>query len=379
MDIDPHNADFDDSLDRAVREAMRVEIDGQRLASLESFWRAQSLPERRLRRSRLVVAAVAASIALIVAPLWLQRRGQEPEIAHVRQQPSGDTNQTVSTEMPDAEKTAVSDAALSAGRQPTAFERLVFVARSDNEARAAKVAARIDEVIARLVSDTNAKPADALNSSGLQNATAETLLLKRLPAATQIEQAIILRLLAECGSQRSISALLRLARTESMRPQALATIERVAGIGGLAQTVQNSNNGAVRSAIIARLLCADSRPGLLAYLSLVESDTTRDEALAVAKDAPQFPIDELVALLDYSEERVRMAAAVTLGHVNGPETTRRLIERITEQPAKSREAWFALMACRGEMAHDFLAYATRRPKLLGYYNNARVQWAQMIP
>ena len=56
-----------------------------------------------------------------------------------------------------------------------------------------------------------------------------------------------------------------------------------------------------------------------------------------------------------------------------------LITRVTEKPANSPEAWIALMSCRGDMARDFLVYATQRPQLLGYYNNARVRWAQMIP
>jgi hypothetical protein len=69
---------------------------------------------------------------------------------------------------------------------------------------------------------------------------------------------------------------------------------------------------------------------------------------------------------------------MTLGHINGPETTRLLIARITQQPANSAEAWLALMECHGETARDFLAYATRTPQLLGYYNNARVRFGQTI-
>jgi hypothetical protein len=37
----------------------------------------------------------------------------------------------------------------------------------------------------------------------------------------------------------------------------------------------------------------------------------------------------------------------------------------------------ALLACRGELADEFLSYASRRPQFLGQVNHARVQLARM--
>ena len=77
---------------------------------------------------------------------------------------------------------------------------------------------------------------------------------------------------------------------------------------------------------------------------------------------------------------MRIAAALVLGHVNGPEVTNSLIALVTQEAASSpTEAWIALLACRGEQAEEFFAYATRHPQLLGQVNRARVWWARMIP
>ncbi len=70
---------------------------------------------------------------------------------------------------------------------------------------------------------------------------------------------------------------------------------------------------------------------------------------------------------------------MVLSHVNGPEVTNSLIDLVTREPAANTEAWMALLNCRGELARDFLATATFRPRLLGRLNNARAQLAQMIP
>jgi hypothetical protein len=50
-----------------------------------------------------------------------------------------------------------------------------------------------------------------------------------------------------------------------------------------------------------------------------------------------------------------------------------------EAPGGATEAWMALLACRGEKAEAFVAYAARQPEMLGRLNNARVQLTYMIP
>ena len=173
--------------------------------------------------------------------------------------------------------------------------------------------------------------------------------------------------------------LLRLNRPKTIRDDVLATIEQIVGIEDLARVVRTTTDPKVRAALMLRLLTTGSEPGLLGYLSLIRDDATRLEALAVSDKAPQLPIGALLVLLDQNEKWVGFAAALVLGHANGPEVTKLLIARVTEKPANSMETWMALLACRGELAEDFLSYAALRPQLLGHFNSARVRWAQLIP
>jgi hypothetical protein len=218
-----------------------------------------------------------------------------------------------------------------------------------------------------------------LDEAQLKPREVEKAILAKLARADEADQRAILGLLGECGSSRSALALLQLARGDALRAEALATLERVMGQGHLAPLVARSNDRRVRVAMIERLLTVDSAAALRDYLSLVTNPTTAAEALAAAEKCESFPIDELIALLDSNDQAERLSAATVLGHVNGPETTQLLIARVNERPGGSTEAWLALMHCRGQMADEFLGYAASRPELLGYYNNARVRWAQMTP
>jgi hypothetical protein len=69
---------------------------------------------------------------------------------------------------------------------------------------------------------------------------------------------------------------------------------------------------------------------------------------------------------------------MVLGHLNGPRIARLLVDRVTQQPEVGVEAWIAILACRGPVAEEFLAYATRQPQLLSHVNSARVRWARII-
>jgi HEAT repeat protein len=254
----------------------------------------------------------------------------------------------------------------------------MFAARAGIKAQPAVASTTVDTAIREVAADANSDTTGIVASMGVKHANAENLLLRRLPNASPHDRQAIAKLLAVCGSQRSVPALLRVAEKEVAPSGALAAIEQIVGIDGLAQTVGGSKDPTVRSDLMVRLLRAGSQEGLIGFLSLVHNDSTRAEALSIVKGMSEVPIPELITLLDHGDEHVRLAAAVTLGHINGPKTTELLINRVTEQPANSPEAWIALMSCRGDRARDFLAYATHRPQLLGYYNNARVHWAQRI-
>jgi len=376
MKHDDQNLPLDESLDRAIHEALQVNVELERLIRLEYHWLARSRQQHwrgRIQRVAAIAALLATVVALDVA--WNRQAGQPRQPV----ESPGEIVEKLAVDNPTpADNGDVRAIELSAGRPPTAYERLVFNARAGTRPTV-PIAAMLNSAIHQLSLHPDADARPLVDLPGLQQADVETILLRRLSRATDAEQVAILRLLAIRGTQRSVPTLLRLARHDKIREKALSTLGQIVGVGGLPQVVQSTTDPQLRADLMRRLLDAESKPALLGYLSLVRGEATRADALAVADTVPKLPIDELFALLDHPEQPLRFSAALVLGHVDGPEVTRRLIARVTEQPANSREAWMALLACRGKLADEFFAYATRRPQLIGYVNNARVQWSQMIP
>ncbi len=375
-----------DELDQQIRAALHVEPSPEQIARLECFWERQSRADRR-RRMRPAMA-LAASILLAVtlsARLWLPAPTPQPTQT---KQPA--THASVPTAVepsrPDAPPTWADQPsphdALSAGRPPTAYERLFFAVRTGKPVASAQSTmgiATIDRLIQQLTQDPTASAEQLAVSAGLTPANAEMLLLRRLQRSNDDDQRAILQLLVVCGSPASTPALLELGRREAFREQALVTLERIVGVERLADAVAQTTDSHVRRALIRRLLTSGDDLALRGYLSLLHDEATRGEALAVADAVPQLPLTSLLALFEDEEKTVRLSAAMVLGHVNGPEVTKALISLVIQEPSGPTEAWIALLACRGELAEQFLAYATFRPQLLGRVNNARVQLARMIP
>jgi len=366
-------------LDRVIREALKVDADASRLARLEQYWVVQSRRQLWRRRALFMLPAAAAAV-ILVALLIVAKDGesnkQTAETDHILAPIQEDLAPVDEAFADDSESGAHSP---SAGRAPTDYERFVFIARTGVQSNATSLTTKIDEAIEELILNPESDPTRSLESPGIDSSNAETLLLRRLARSDGAEQSAILRLLGVCGTSRSVPAIVRLTGRGADPEEALTTVEQIGGISGLTQVARTTANPKLRPAVITRLLAIDSEEALLAYLSLVRDEATRPIALATADATPGLPIAKLLALLDHDDKPVRLSAAMVLGHVNGPEVTQSLIARVTEKPSEATAAWLALMACRGPMAEEFLAYASRRPQLLGHLNNARVQWAHAIP
>jgi hypothetical protein len=111
------------------------------------------------------------------------------------------------------------------------------------------------------------------------------------------------------------------------------------------------------------------------FLQSLTIESQRQTALAALLETKSPPTDGLFSLLQDDDRATRRLAALALGTRNGPEITRRLIDIVSQQNPRNAEAWLALDTCRGDLAHSFLAEASRQPKLLGYLNAARVRWS----
>ena len=371
-------------LDKQIRAALQVERSAGQLARLECFWQRQSAAQRRRRRIEYTAAlATAVAVGLSVS-IWIWRQGPTHEPLEANRPTdfvpaAPDPNHA---QAPQRVATVVSSddkGSLSAGRPPTTYERFIFgvATRKAGATNRPSAVARIDEVLEQLMRDPRADAEQLAQSSGLMELDAERLLLRRLGRSTDDEKHAVVRLLAVCGTPRSTPQLLRLGQTEAFRDEALATIERIVGIERMADVLVQTGDRSVRAAIFRRLLTADSDPALSLYLSLVGDDAVRDEALAVADAVAQGVLPALLARLDDEDEAVRLSAALVLGRANGPEVTDSLIALVTREAPSPVEAWIALVACRGEQAEEFFAYATRQPLLLGRVNRARMWWARM--
>ena len=159
---------------------------------------------------------------------------------------------------------------------------------------------------------------------------------------------------------------------------AMILVSALSPLGFAQGIVDQTNDPGVRTAVIRRLLTADSEVALRGYLSLVHDPATRAEAFAVADELTNPPLDALLAHLDDDDQIMRVSSALVLGRVNGPKVTQALIDRVMQRPRGQVEAWAALLACRGELAGNFISYASGRPRLLAQVNNAQVQWMQLI-
>jgi hypothetical protein len=368
---DEQNERSGSDLDRVIREALAVGIDPTRVTRLERYWHEQSR-KQALRRRVMYVLPVAAAAFVLVALLVFVKDGEDrspiAQGAKQAESPQGIANEESHASAP------------LAGREPTAYERFVFMARAGTTAPpdSRPLAEKVDELVRQFSLEVNSDAAAAIAAAGISAPQAERLLLRRLSSSSGAEQKAILQLIAACGTSRSIPAVLRSVRQGENQELVLAVVEQIEGVEGLVRVAKQTTDAELRDVIVLRLLKFDSSDAKTAYLMLVRDGTTRDVALAAVDSLTSPPVQELFDSLDHDDQWARVASAIVLAHLNGPEVTQSLINRVLKSPSEATEAWIALMACRGEGAGDFLSYAATAPQLLGHMNSARVQWEQMV-
>ena len=389
-------------LDKLIHDSLQAEPSRQQLARIEDFWREQSKAvtshgTRRLRRfcrPKYWAAAIATTIMVAVATslcLWMQEPSREPVATKLPTpiEPTVSGNKHVGEpKVVVAAESQPKDDSPSAGRPPTAYERIFFAAatRKSVAAEQSSMIAKIDTAIGKLVLDPEDNVEQLAKSLRSTQCDTEGLLLRRLLRSKDDRKRAVMQLLAVCGTRRSTLHLLRLSKREAFRAEALTAVERIVGVEQLAQLASQTDNRHVRAAIYERLLGADSEPALRGYLFLVSSEAYGAEALAAADTVSGPLLQRLLDLLKDKDEGVRLAAAMVLGHANGPEVADALIELVTTKkdppssPAESwnpTEAWIAIMACRSRQTEEFLSYVQCQPKLLGQFNRAMARLAQI--
>lgn len=380
----------DDELDLRLRTALHAEPSAEQLARLEAFWRQRSRADRRRRLAGRVAALAACMAAIVGSAVWMmQSRPIDAPVVAIHEPSPALANDAGShreanpiqppllVEAP-GKPPAMDD--LSAGRPASDYERLMFAinTRGQVQSRQAELNATADVAIEQLVADPDADAALLAEIDQLKDLAIEQRLLDRLPREEPPKQAAIVRLLGACGTPQATAALVALGHDESLRPQIVQALLHTEGVERFAGVARQSKHRDFRTALMARMLAADSDEALRDFLSLVRDQAFSAEALAVADGVEQPPILPLMKLLEDDDKSTRLAAAIVLGHMNGPEVTAALIKLVTDRPSASAEAWVALLACRGESANRFLAVASQEPRWLGHVNNARITWARMV-
>jgi len=332
------DAPWDAALDELVAKSLQVEVDPERVERLTNFWHEQSQRQKILhRRTTWGAGLVAASLLLAGGLVWFAQPGEQPQVVErpkavtpkheperqgekvPQQQPlaGGEVSTPPATnDLSPAEPRRVVVDARSAGREPTALERAMFAARTGRKTQSKPSQERAEPIVAAV------EPIEPA-----------TVVLSRRSPAAEVAQFV---------------ALLRQEPDEAKRQFHLQ-----------------------------QLLAVENETALVAYLSLLRDETINEQALVVAVESKEFPVERLLALLDHEQKQVQWTAASLLATANRCEMTEPLIARINEQPSDSTAAWFTLFTCRCERADEFLAYASQRPQLLGQFNNARLKWQRM--
>ena len=366
----------DTELDQRLRLALQEECSAESVSQLELFWSRQRRAESRRRMLRRC-AAIAASLAALTGVVALLTWDDDRAAPSLVDQEAAPQSPRIRRESPQGSSKGKS---LSAGREPTSYEMLMFTAqiRQEEAAKTSRLAKVLDAAIDQLAADPELAVDRLAETSLLKSPEAESAVLRRLPRANKAQASGMIRLLARYGTSRSTPALLAAAREPSLRAEAIDAIENIAGEGGLAAAARQSNSQVVRRALFERLLSSGAESSLRRYLALVPDPSIRTDVLAAAAEMKSPPTGELLAMLKDDDQSTRLASAMILGHMNGPQVTAGLIAIVTEDSAAPSEAWLALLACRDESAARFLADAAHHPRLLAHVNSARMMWARMV-
>jgi hypothetical protein len=178
------------------------------------------------------------------------------------------------------------------------------------------------------------------------------------------------RKFCDVATAKSLPVVMKLWRNENLRDETIAAVIRLADAPGLVQAARETKEPVERRRLIAALLNRPAPQAMPLYLSLV--DEMKNDALAALDQLNRPPTDALMAQLSSPRGDHRIAAALALGHIDGPATTRRLIDMIAADRNK-REAFIALASSRGQEAQAFVRRAATSEQFASLAQSAMVQ------
>ncbi len=233
---------------------------------------------------------------------------------------------------------------------------------------------RRDELLQQAVTMLTSHP-DALTDEFLQpliaeRATNEERLVRSVAALSGARRLAAIRLLGRLGGPRSVGFLVELSRQPETHAAAIDSLCRIAAPAELAQLIPLESSQSLRRDMLAALVKRGDAASLGVYLQFVIAQETQSTALSALDRVPQPPVELFFEFLNRGGDAQRMAAALTLGYIDGPEIARKLIVRVRNNPSQS-EALVALLSSPSNEASEFLEAARKDRNLMVAINGAQ--------
>jgi hypothetical protein len=143
--------------------------------------------------------------------------------------------------------------------------------------------------------------------------------------------------------------------------------------GGLARLASREENLDLQKEIFAVMLERGDPRAVGVYLDFVSNREYSERALDALGGLNNPPSELLFDFLRGTHASRRLAAALTLGRIDGPETSRKLFQMVRGEVGR-QEAMVALMASSGQEASLYVNLVRRDTSLAGVFNGARYQY-----
>jgi hypothetical protein len=177
--------------------------------------------------------------------------------------------------------------------------------------------------------------------------------------------------------ERPIDRTAALAETPKPSPPDHASAVRAllprADVRGLTRLAAAEENLDLQEEIFAALLTRGDLPSVGAYLDFVSQRNYADRAMAALDRVEAPPVDLLFGFLRGAQTPRRLAAALVLGRIDGPETSRKLFQMVCGGVGR-QEAMVALLASSGKEASHYVKLAKQDISLAGILNGAQYQY-----
>ncbi len=378
MTDSPSNMNPDD-LDQHIHAALDRNALPDQVTRLEAFWHRRVRTQRRRRHLATTGAVLGAALAAFV--VISQYRGPGPDDVCRVEPRHPDKSEQVPTISPQEEilgKSVVENESPAPAKAPTVraattYERFILAARTSPPRRRTSTADAMTALLEQLTANPNADVANLVRTPGLKREPLERELLGRLETASGGETRPACRLLAACGTDRSLPALLRLAQHAEFREDALDTIQQIGGTATLQRLAIGAATHGLRAALCRQILLSGETISPELCSMLVHDRNLRAE---VVRGSSKEVRASLLACLGNENKTVRLAAALVLAEADDPDVSEDLIEWVTdpEKQVGRDEAWIALYRRSDASAQRFRQFALQAPRLLGPLYRAQGWW-----